>query len=227
MNELIKVTEREGKQILSARELYTFLSGGDSSNVNAWMNRNIENNRFASENIDYQIHRYVNDRGQGLIDYAITVDFGKELCMMSQCEYGKIARNYFIEIEKRYKKNNLPETYLDALKSLVASEEKKQLAEKQVLELQPKAEIFDKLSSGVNHLTFADASKSLSWGRNTLLKVLRNRMILRHNNTPHQRYIDDGYFVVKVSPTLISGVVQNLPQTYVTAKGLIWLSKIL
>lgn len=227
MSEIIKITEKEGKQVLSARELYIFLSGGDMSNVNAWMTRNIENNKFATENIDYQIHRYINERGQGLIDYAITVDFGKELCMMSQCESGKIARQYFIEVEKKYKQNNLPTSYLDALKALVISEEQKQLAESKVLELEPKAEVFDKLSNGINHLTFADASKSLNWGRNTLLKVLRNRMILRHNNTPYQRYIDEGYFVVKISPINISGTIQNTPQTYVTAKGLIWLSKTL
>ncbi len=228
MNELIRITEKEGKQVISAKELYFFLSSGDLSNVNAWMTRNIENNQFASEYIDYQIHRYVNERGQGMIDYDITVDFGKELCMMSQCENGKRARSYFIEVEKKYKSQlALPTTYLDALKALVISEEQKQLAQSQIKELAPKAEVFDKLSNGINHLTFADASKSLNWGRNTLMKVLRNRMILRHNNTPYQRYIDDGYFVVKITPFVVSGEVTNQPQTFVTSKGLIWLSKIL
>lgn len=42
-------------------------------------------------------------------------------------------------------KQQLPATYLDALKALVLSEEAKQLAESKILELQPKIEVFDQI----------------------------------------------------------------------------------
>lgn len=53
-------------------------------------------------------------------------------------------------------------------------------------------------------------------------KTLRDKNILRTNNTPYQTYIDQGYFVVKITPNLMMG---NYAQTYVTGKGLTWLSK--
>ena len=224
MNELIKVTESNGNQAVSARDLYKFLEA--SERFANWIERQFQYGFI--ENVDYIGCKEFNTlANQYLNDFALTIDCAKEISMLQKNDKGKIARQYFIEVEKKYKQNNLPTSYLDALKALVISEEQKQLAESKVLELEPKAEVFDKLSNGINHLTFADASKSLNWGRNTLLKVLRNRMILRHNNTPYQRYIDEGYFVVKISPINISGAIQNMPQTYVTAKGLIWLSKTL
>lgn len=36
-------------------------------------------------------------------DYRLTIDFAKKLCMVSKSERGEQARNYFIEVEKRYK----------------------------------------------------------------------------------------------------------------------------
>lgn len=222
MNELIKVTKENGKQAVSARDLYKFLEA--SERFSNWIERQFQYGFI--ENVDYVGCKEFNAlANQDLSDFALTIDCAKEISMLQKNDKGKIARQYFIEVEKKYRQNNLPVSYLDALKALVVSEEQKQLAEKQILELQPKADTFDKISNGLNHLTFADASKSLGWGRNTLLKTLRNRMILRYNNTPYQRYIDENYFVVKISPININGSIQNLPQTYVTSKGLIWLSK--
>ena len=47
------------------------------------------------------------------------------------------------------------------------------------------------------------------------------------NNRPYQRFIDAGYFVVKEKPIQMGGQVINKPQTYVTAKGVSWLEKLL
>ena len=54
---------------------------------------------------------------------------------------------------------------------------------------------------------------------------LRKKGILRGNNTPYQKYIDIGYFDVKVN--VIDGLNETRPQTFVTSKGLLWLSKFL
>lgn len=224
MDDLIRITESNESQVVSARDLYKFLEA--SERFSNWIDRQFQYGFV--ENIDYVGCKEFNTlANQDLNDFALTIDCAKEISMLQKNDKGKIARQYFIEVEKKYKQNNLPASYIDALKALIASEEQKQLAESKIKELAPKAEVFDKLSNGVNHLTFADASKSLNWGRNTLMKVLRNKMILRYNNTPYQRYIDDGYFVVKITPFVVSGEVTNQPQTFVTSKGLIWLSKTL
>lgn len=51
MNGLIKVTERNGMSIVSARELYDFL-GFDKSNWKRWSEKNIARNEFAIESED-------------------------------------------------------------------------------------------------------------------------------------------------------------------------------
>ena len=53
-------------------------------------------------------------------DYHITIDFAKHLCMLSRSERGKQARNYFIEIEKRYEKQNTSLEITDPLDLIIA-----------------------------------------------------------------------------------------------------------
>lgn len=103
--------------------------------------------------------------------------------------------------------------------------EAKQLAESQVKELAPKAEVFDQISSAENLLTLNDAAKVLGKGRNKLMEYLRSVMILRVNNTPYQEFINAGYFEVKVKPFKKGDSNFDYPQTFVTGKGLIWLKK--
>jgi len=95
------------------------------------------------------------------------------------------------------------------------------------LELEPKADQFDKFISGENYQDMNTAAKVLGWGRNKLFAELRRRKILMSNNRPYQRFIDAGYFVVKEKPIQMGGQVFNKPQTYVTAKGVSWLEKLL
>ena len=53
MVELIKITERNGKSVVSAKELYDFL-GYDKSQWSRQYQSNIINNQFAIEGVDYQ-----------------------------------------------------------------------------------------------------------------------------------------------------------------------------
>ena len=118
-------------------------------------------------------------------------------------------------------KQQLPTTYIDALKALVISEEAKQIAQAKVIELEPKGEVYDKITESSTLLTFNDAAKSIGIGRNKMMNQLRESQILRANNTPYQSYIQAGNFEVKIKP--INGI--NITQTFVTGKGLVWLSK--
>ena len=62
MQELIKITEKEGQQLVSARELYLGL-GLNKSNWSRWYPTNIINNEFFKENVDYTGVRH-NDEGE-------------------------------------------------------------------------------------------------------------------------------------------------------------------
>lgn len=100
MNDLIKIDE-SGKT--TARELYEFLQlrPGDFSR---WCKSNIVENQFAVENVDYFPFRMNAEcGGQATTNYYLSIDFAKKLCMVSKSERGEQARNYFIEVEKRFK----------------------------------------------------------------------------------------------------------------------------
>jgi prophage antirepressor-like protein len=114
----------------------------------------------------------------------------------------------------------IPKTFAEALRLAADLEEQRQM-------LLPKADQFDKFISGENYQDMNTAAKALGWGRNKLFAELRNRKILMSGNRPYQRYIDTGYFVVKEKPINMGGTVFNKPQTYVTAKGLSWLERVL
>lgn len=125
MEQLIKVQANEnGQQVVSAKELYVYL-GYDKSHWASWSKKNIENNEFAIENTDYQTFALMAN-GNETKDFVITVDFAKRLAMMARTDKGEEARLYFIECEKQLSLKT-PQTYLEALKALVATEEEKQL----------------------------------------------------------------------------------------------------
>lgn len=101
MTDLIKIDD-SGK--ITARELYDFLSPSDKSHYSRWVKQNIEQNDFYQENVDWWGFAIMAN-GNETKDYSLTIDFAKHLCMLSRSERGKLARNYFIEVEKRYKSN--------------------------------------------------------------------------------------------------------------------------
>jgi len=125
MNELIKVTEQNGKQAVSARELHQFLENSD--NVNTWFKRQAERAMLV-ENEDFIAILQESTGGRPSIDYAITLSAAKEIAMLNGGEKGKQARQYFIECEKQL---NKPKTQIELIlqsAQLLAEMERKQLA---------------------------------------------------------------------------------------------------
>lgn len=103
MIELIKVeTNSKEQQVVSAKELYDFL-GYDKSQWARWYKKNIEDNDFAVQLVDYEpIDRMSSkENGNFAKDFAITIDFAKKLSMMAKTEKGEEARNYFLNCEKK------------------------------------------------------------------------------------------------------------------------------
>lgn len=114
----------------------------------------------------------------------------------------------------------IPRTYPEALRLAADLAEQNQ-------KLLPKAEQFDKFISGENYQSMNLVAKSLGTGRNRLFQFLRDHKVLLANNVPYQRFIDAGYFVVKEKPIQMGDQVINKVQTYVTAKGVDWIAKLL
>lgn len=96
MEELIKITEYNGKKAVSARELYEKL-GFASQHWASWYKKNITSNPFAVQNEDF-VQLPLSGRTQ---DFTLSIDFAKRLSMMARTKTGEQIRNYFIEVEKR------------------------------------------------------------------------------------------------------------------------------
>ena len=110
MKELIKIQTNEvGENCVSARELHEGL--GNKRQFTDWIKQRITRYSF-EENIDYIKVSLVSQNceiktGRGgdtkSVDYIITVDMAKELCMVENNELGRKFRKYFIEAEKKLK----------------------------------------------------------------------------------------------------------------------------
>ena len=117
MQELIKITEKEGQQLVSARELHEFLE--INSNFTTWFNRMVDygfnlgsdfievwhdsKNGNVTEKEIRSMNANQRSREGISKDYAITIDMAKEISMIQRSEKGKQARQYFINCEKKLK----------------------------------------------------------------------------------------------------------------------------
>lgn len=223
-NELIKIVENNGKRAVNARELHQFLES--KQDFSTWIKSRIEKYDFV-ENQDYQtapqIYGTANGGHATRTEYALSIDMAKELSMVENNEKGKLARRYFIECEKMVAERQaaqLPNTYLEALKALVASEERKQVLELENKAMKPKADYFDDLVER-NMLTgIRDTAKELGWKQNAFIaRLIADGYLYRNNNKslrPVAEYAND-LFVLKdskSSKTQWAGV-----QTMITPKG--------
>ena len=96
MNELIKITEKDGQQLVSARDLHEFLEiGQDFTN---WIKRMIEYG--FEENQDFTVAK-ISEGKVTKHEYIITLNMAKEISMIQRSEKGKQARKYFIQCEKK------------------------------------------------------------------------------------------------------------------------------
>jgi len=123
--ELIKVTEQNGKQVVSARDLHQYLDA--TERFSQWIERQFQYGFI--ENVDYvgckEFHTLAK---QELNDFALTIDCAKEISMLQKSEKGKQARMYFIECEKRL---NKPMSQIELIlhsAQMLADMERKQLA---------------------------------------------------------------------------------------------------
>lgn len=119
MEALIKITENNGKKVVSARDLYEGL-GFKDNNFTKFCTRHIIKNEYAIQNADYQCLVLLDEMPNGgvreMTDYALTVDFAKKICMVARTEKGEQIRNYFIEVEKQsIERFAIPQSFSEAL----------------------------------------------------------------------------------------------------------------
>jgi len=119
-------------------------------------------------------------------------------------------------------KFNIPKDYIGALRLAADIEEDRQRILIENKAMAPKAQSYDKFISAKNSQDMKMVAKVLGWGRNRLFARLREEGVLMSDNMPYQKYVEAGYFEVKEAPLENR---TNMGQTYVTPRGVDWLSK--
>lgn len=159
--ELIPVTEHDGRQAVSLRDLHAFLEV--PTQLKDWAPRMFEYG--FTEHEDYVEVSLKNERnpsgGRPSRNWAVSLDMAKELSMIQRTEKGKQARQYFIEVEKRGKVE-IPRSLPEALRQFANEVEAHEATKAVVAVLAPKADAWDDLVSSSGSLSFRDAAKVIS-----------------------------------------------------------------
>lgn len=228
MNELIKVTYNNDRPAVSARELHDFLEVKTA--YKDWFPRMCEYgftegedfNPLKNERVQMEGNRYVS---RTVDDAILTIDMAKELCMIQRNEKGKLARQYFIQIEKDW---NSPEKVM--ARALQIAKDRITRLETKVQEDKPKVLFADAVSASHTSILVGELAKLLRQngadiGQNRLFAWLRdNGYLIRRGGTdynmPTQRAMDMGLFTIKETAiTRSDGSITISKTVKVTGKG--------
>ena len=83
---------------------------GVGKDFSSWIKNRIEKYGFV-KNQDYSSFTQIGERAKGAtvrIEYALSLDMAKELCMIENNEKGRMIRKYFIEVEKKVRMQSVP-----------------------------------------------------------------------------------------------------------------------
>lgn len=208
MNNLLKIeVNKNGEPTVSGRMLHNFLEVKEK--YTQWFNRMCE--AGFKQNIDFISFSEKTEKPQGgrpSIDHQLTLDMAKHLAMMQRNEKGMIARQYFIDIGKKW---NSPEMVMSraltiANKNLLMKDEQilKLTTENQIMK--PKADYFDELVDRNTLTNFRDTAKMLHIGQKYFINWLLERKFVYRNIKgklqPYSQFIANdsngkGYFEVK------------------------------
>ena len=228
INELIKVTYDNDRPAVSARDLHDFLEVKTA--YKDWFPRMCEYGFTMGEDFNPLKNERVQMEGNRCVsrtvdDAILTIDMAKELCMIQRNEKGKLARQYFIQIEKDW---NSPEKIM--ARALQIAKDKIMRLETKVEEDKPKVLFADAVSASHTSILVGELAKLLRQngadiGQNRLFTWLRdNGYLIRRSGTdynmPTQRAMEMGLFDIKETAiTRSDGSITISKTVKVTGKG--------
>lgn len=234
MNDLITINYDTENPTVSARELHEGLE--IKTAFKDWFPRMAEYgfeigkdfNPLKNEQVRIEGSREVT---RELLDYQISVDMAKQICMIQRTEKGRQYRQYFLDLEKAW---NTPEQiFARALKMADRTIDSLKHQNEGLLEdvkrMKPKEIFADAVACSQTSILVGDLAKILkqngvNTGQKRLFEMLRNEGFLikggSSKNMPTQRSMEMGLFEVKESTiSNPDGSMRVTKTTKVTGKG--------
>ncbi len=229
MNELIPITYHNDNPAVSARDLHKLLEVKTA--YKDWFPRMCEYG-FA-EGQDFCSFLSESTGGRPAQDAILTIDMAKEICMLQRNEKGKIARQYFLQLEKDW---NSPEKVMArALKiadKRIKSLEAENAAQRQAIaDFQPIRQYVDTILSSPRTLTTTQIAADYNLSAKKLNKILHEEGIQRCVNGQwilYKQHMGKGYTKSKtIQITRSGGCPDTILQTEWTQSGRILIHGIL
>lgn len=229
MQEIIKINQNEqGEVRVNARELHEALE--IKTQFNKWIERMIEYG--FTEGIDFwSFLSKTQNGGRPSIEYNLTISMAKEVAMLQRNEKGKEVRNYFIQVEDRYKRLANDPSYQMAL-GLKASQLLLDQKDQIIAEMKPKALFADAVDASDGSILVGQLAKTLrqngvNIGQNRLFKWLREHEYLgsrgEQYNLPTQKSMDLRVMETKTrTVNNPDGSIRTTHTTKITGKGQIY-----
>lgn len=201
MNNIIKVGETiNAREYMTSREIAE-VTGKEHKNVLAAI-RLMEGAWGKVTGLSFKLSEYTDPTGRKLPMYQLT----KTECLYIATKFNDEARAKLVirweELETKERQNvpALPQTYLEALKALVLSEEQKQVLALENESMKPKADYFDTLVERGNNLNLRDTAKMIGVSERFFIEyLLLNGYLYRDAKRklkPIAKYVGK-YFVLK------------------------------
>ncbi len=226
--ELIKITEQDGKQFVSARELHEFLEIG--TEFRHWFPRMckygfIENHDYTPFIFDHPLNK------QPIVDYLMQLSMAKELSMLQRNNKGKEAREYFIKCEEAWNSEEMVIARAMQIQNrkLLSYEQTIKNLQYQLIEYKDKAIVADTIAATEDSISIGELAKILSKnneiiGQNKLFSWLRNNgyLIKRDGhdyNMPTQKSVNLGVIELVEKPVVYERAIILNKKSMITGKG--------
>ena len=235
MEELVKIEKQEinNEEVnsVNARDLWLALES--KQEFIHWIKARLEQS-YAIENEDYCSFDKIIKREKGAVkikEYALSLDLAKNIAMLERNEKGSQIRKYFIACEKQLKAQTprLPQTYLEALESLVESEKRNQALQERIEQDKPKVTFANAVSGSDSSISVGQFAKILKQngvetGRQRLFNYFREKGYLirgrtKDFNMPTQKAMEQGLFEVQEKAVALKDKTILSLSPRVTAKG--------
>ena len=234
MNELLKVEVNENQeQTVSGRELHMFL--GIETPYTKWFERMLqygfENGRdYTDKNVSVLSDK--REREYTQLDHIMKLDMAKELCMLARNEKGKLARQYFLEVEREW---NTPEKVMArALKIAegqisnlkienTALTLENTMQKQMIAEFKPVKEYVDTILASTDTVATTQIAADYGMSAKTLNKILNAQHIIRNVGGQwilYKKHMNKGYTKSEtIEVTRKDGTKKVVMQTKWTQKG--------